>query len=265
MFVTQLAQRATSQHTRLCIGLDPHIDFIRDRLSYDSVLAFNRAVIDATADLALCYKPQIAHYSAYGLEKELQQTIDYIHQKDPSLTVILDAKRGDIGSTAQYYAREVFDRYAADAVTVNPYLGFDSVAPFLAYQDRGVIVLIRTSNPSGDDVQCQLVNDKPLYFSLAEQLDRQAEGSEQLLFVMGAADIVALRAVRERFPQRWLLVPGIGAQGGDLPAVLQAGGANLIVNVGRAILYPEWDGQQDYMALVRQAAVQWRDNINQPS
>ena len=264
MFLNKLTSRAKNYNTQLCIGLDPHPDIIFNTLQFSSVLDFNKAIIDATADLALCYKPQIAHYSAYGLEHELVATIDYIHQKDKTLTAILDAKRGDIGSTAEYYAREAYQRYRADAVTVNPYLGFDSIAPFLDYQDRGVIVLAKTSNTSSDWLQCQLINRKPLYLALAEQLDKQAQHNENLLFVVGATDTTALATMREHFPQRWFLVPGIGAQGGNLPATLTAGGKHLIINASRAISYPQWDGEQDYFAQVRAAALTLRDNIRNP-
>ncbi|HEY0463879.1 MAG TPA: orotidine-5'-phosphate decarboxylase [Polyangiaceae bacterium] len=149
MFVSKLRRRWAAQNTALCVGLDPDLDrfpeAFRDRT--DAIFAFNRAIIDATADLVCAFKPQVAHYSAYGAEDQLVATIDYIRREHPEIAIVLDAKRGDIGSTAERYAREAFDRYGADAVTVNPYMGFDAIEPFLARSDKGVVVLCRTSNP----------------------------------------------------------------------------------------------------------------------
>lgn len=261
MFLEKLHERSISHNTRLCIGLDPDVDFICHTLGFNSVGAFNQSIIDATADLALCYKPQIAHYSAYGLEGDLLDTIDAIHKKDRHLTVILDAKRGDIGSTAQHYATEAFQRYRADAVTVNPYLGFDSIAPFLAHEGCGVVVLARTSNASSAWLQCQIIDQQPLYLRLAKQLDAEAKHNDRMLFVVGATDPHAIAQMREAFPDRWLLIPGVGAQGGDIEAVIRAGGNRLIINVSRAILYPQWDGKQDYFERVRQAALQLTHQI----
>jgi orotidine-5'-phosphate decarboxylase len=259
MFIDKLENRAQKSKTRLCIGLDPDLDFIFNTLGMDSVLSFNRSVIDVTKDLALCYKPQIAHYSAFGLEKDLSDTIRYIHSLEDNLSVILDSKRGDIGSTALYYAKEAFERYQADAVTVNPYMGFDSLQPFLAYKDRGVIALAKTSNSSSDWLQLQAIGDQPLYLALAEHLDNQAHKYKNLLFVVGAIDCVALKKMREKFPSKWFLVPGIGAQGGDLQEVLSCSGDKTIINVTRAILYPEWGGQKDYFDAVRQSALYFHD------
>ena len=255
MFINKIASRASHIDSRLCIGLDPHYEFITKQLGFDSIFKFNQAVVDATYDLALCYKPQIAHYSAFSLEKDLKQTIEYIHDKDDSLTVILDAKRGDIGSTAEYYAQEVFVRFAADATTVNPYLGAESIKPFLSNPDKGVIALIRTSNPSSADIQCQLIEgNKPLYKYIAKQLIKETGDNPNLLFVMGATDTDAIQQMRSSFPGHWFLVPGIGAQGGRLADTIKAGGSKLIINATRSVIYPQWSGKGDYFKQVREEA-----------
>lgn len=256
MFLSQIQQRFEQQKSLLCIGLDPWPEFINGTLRIKDIFSFNQAIIDATAEFALCYKPQIAHYSAYGLENELQQTIDYLHQLD--IPVILDAKRGDIGSTAAYYAKEAFVRYNADAVTVNPYLGFDSIEPFLEYDGRGVIVLAKTSNASANWLQNFLMpNSKPLYLALAEHLDNCAQHNPNLLFVVGATDTQAIAAMRQQFPQRWLLIPGIGAQGGNLQEACQLAGPRGLLNVTRAIIYPEHTEHDRYFSQVRHAAQQF--------
>jgi len=262
MFIKKIEYRAKHKSTLLCVGLDPNPKFILDKLGMDSVISFNKAVIDATEDLALCYKPQIAHYSAFGLEKDLINTIAYVHNKNEHLTVILDAKRGDIGSTAEHYAVEAFDRYGADAVTVNPYLGFDGLAPFLKYNGRGVIALARTSNPSADWPQLQIVDGKPFFLALAKKMDEQAHHSENLLFVVGATDQYSLAKMREQFPERWFLVPGIGTQGGNINDAVSTGGKKIIINVTRAILYPKWDGKSDYFEIVRAEALKFHKKIN---
>lgn len=262
MFITQLEQRAKQLNTLLCVGLDPWPEFIHDSLAIKNIFSFNQAIIEATADVALCYKPQIAHYHAYGLEKELEQTIDYLHQLN--IPVILDAKRGDIGSTAEYYAKEAFVRYNADAVTVNPYLGFDSIAPFLAYEGRGVIVLARTSNPSADWLQkLPAPHHKPLYLALAEHLDDCAQHNPNLLFVVGATDTQAIAAMRAQFPQRWFLIPGIGVQGGSLQQACQLAGPQCLLNVTRAIIYPEGGQRDGYFSTVRQAAQKFHQEISE--
>ncbi len=150
-FVEQLKAAWTRNDSLVCVGLDPELERFPARLASQPspIFEFNRAIIDATADLVCAYKPQIAHYAAYEAEDQLERTIEYIHQHHPGIPVILDSKRGDVGNTASRYAIEAFERYGADAVTVNPYLGSDSLEPFLAYEDRGVIVLCRTSNPGG--------------------------------------------------------------------------------------------------------------------
>ena len=262
MFIDKVISRANQINSRLCIGLDPHYKIITKQLGFSSVFKFNQAIVDATYDLALCYKPQIAHYSACSLEKDLEQTIEYIHNKDDNLTVILDAKRGDIGSTAEYYAREAFSRFNADATTVNPYLGAESIKPFLSDPTKGVIALIRTSNPSSADIQCQLIGHEPLYQYIAKLLIKETADNPNLLFVMGATDTEAIQRIRSDFLNHWFLVPGIGAQGGSLTDTIKAGGTNLIINATRSVIYPQWDGKGDYFEQVRNAATKLHQQIN---
>jgi orotidine-5'-phosphate decarboxylase len=225
------------------VGLDPDPAKMPADLAglAEPLLAFNRRIVDATADLAAAYKPQAAFYGAVGGEAELEASIRYIRERAPHALVILDAKRNDIGNTAAAYAREAFDRYAADAVTVNPYMGADSVLPFVARADRGAILLCRTSNPGARDFQDLLVDGLPLYRRVAERADRDWNGLENLMLVVGATYPAEMAALRAAHPRLTFLVPGIGAQGGDLAAILAAGlnaaGTGLLINSARGVIY----------------------------
>jgi orotidine-5'-phosphate decarboxylase len=221
--------------------------------------------------LVCAFKPQIAYFAAHGAEDQLAQLIDHIHRQHPQVPVILDSKRGDIGSTAQQYAIEAFDRYQADAVTVNPYMGFDSVEPYLKYANKGVIVLCRTSNPGGSDLQFLEVNEKGhtekelLYQRVARLASSQWNKTGQLGLVVGATFPEEIAKVREIVGEMPLLIPGIGAQGGDIPATVQAGkipnapGTGMIINSSRAILYASQDG--NFADAARQAAIATRDAL----
>ncbi len=241
-FIELLKTRWETSKSMLCVGLDPDTErFPEFILEHECpIFTFNQAIIDATQQYVCAFKPQIAHYSALGAEDELEMTIDYIKEYYPEIPVILDAKRGDIGSTAEKYAMEAFERYGADAVTVNPYLGADSLEPFIKHEDCGVIVLCHTSNPGAKDVQQLDVHGKPLYEHIA-QLCVGLNKHNNLALVVGATQIDALRNVRSIANDMPILVPGIGAQGGDLAAVLEAGragdGYGLIINASRSILY----------------------------
>src|SRR3954471_1219048 len=190
MFVDKLRRNWAEKDTLLCVGLDPEPERFPDLFPAGGagIFEFNRAIIDATADLVCAYKPQVAHYSACGAEAQLVRTIEYVHEHYPDVRVLLDAKRGDIGSTAEHYAREAFDRYRADAVTVNPYMGFDAIEPFLARSDKGVVVLCRTSNPSARTFQDLDVQGKPLYLRVAEEAISRWNPHGNLLFVVGATE-----------------------------------------------------------------------------
>ncbi|HID63233.1 MAG TPA: orotidine-5'-phosphate decarboxylase [Anaerolineae bacterium] len=253
----KLIQAIIANDSLLCVGLDPRPDRFPPQViaQPDPILAFNKTIIDATADLVCAYKPNIAFYEAQGLEglAALRRTIEYIH-KVTDVPVILDAKRGDIGSTAEAYAKAAFEVWGADAVTVNPYLGHDAVQPFTAYADRGVFLLCHTSNPGATDLQTLDCGGRPLYQVVAE---RAARWGANVGLVIGATYPQALRAVREMTPQMWVLLPGVGAQGGDLEAALAAGldeqGSGIIVSASRSIIYAEDP---------RIAAQELRDRIN---
>ena len=220
--------------------------------------------MDATARLVCCFKPQIAYFSAHRAEDQLEELIAHIHDSHPGIPVILDAKRGDIGNTAEQYAKEVFERYKADAITVNPYMGKDSVDPYLAFADKGVLLLCRTSNPGGSDLQFLDVGGKKLYEHVAELIATKWNTSGQCGLVVGATypgEIARVREISEDMP---LLVPGIGAQGGDVEATVKAGsiagGKGLMINSSRSILYAGKD--ENFAEAARQAAQETRDLIN---
>src|SRR5579871_3676371 len=209
----------------VCVGLDPEIERMPREIAAQAspIFQFNRAIIDATADLVCAYKPQIAHYAAYEAEDQLERTIEYVHQRYPGLPVILDAKRGDVGHTAKRYAIEAFERYKADAVTVNPYLGSDSLEPFLEYESKGVFVLCRTSNPGARDLQDLPVEGRPLYRVVAELAARRWNGRGNCGLVVGATYPQELAEVRALASDMPFLVPGVGAQGGEVAQVVKRG------------------------------------------
>jgi orotidine-5'-phosphate decarboxylase len=265
-FVRSLNDAWKRTGSLLCVGLDPEPAkfpaHLRD--APDAVFAFCAAIVDATADLVCAFKPQIAHFAALRAEDALERLIAHIHAQHPGVPVILDAKRGDIGSTAQHYASEAFDRYRADAVTLNPYLGRDSIQPFLDRADKGVILLCRTSNPRGADFQALDCGGQPLYLRVAETIARDWNANNNCALVTGATWPEELGRVRAAVGEMPLLVPGIGAQGGDVEAVLRHGrtadGSGLMISSSRAILYAGHD--EDFALAARAAASELRDTIN---
>jgi orotidine-5'-phosphate decarboxylase len=263
-FAQRLEHAQTASRGLLCIGLDPDSAKLPADLAdaAEPLYAFNRRIVDASFDVAAAYKPQIAFYSAVAAESQLLASIRYIRERAPHALVILDAKRNDIGNTARAYAAEAFDRYGADAVTVNPYMGEDSVLPFLERPDRGAILLCRTSNPGAKDFQDLLIEGLPLYRWVAERAATQWNGRKNLMLVVGATYPREMAALRRAYPQVSFLVPGIGAQGGDLDATLAAGlgddGAGLLINSSRGIIY----AGGGTAAGIRGAATQLRDAIN---
>jgi orotidine-5'-phosphate decarboxylase len=252
----------------LCVGLDPDLEkFPKDiapgTLSANAaVLAFNKRIIDATCDVAAAYKPQAAFYAAIAAEDALTQSIRYIRERAPHALVIFDGKRNDIGNTAVAYAKESFDRYAADAATVNPYMGEDSVRPFLKRADRGTVLLCRTSNSGGKNFQDLLVDGAPLYMQVARRAAREWNAAGNLMLVVGATNPSEMAALRREHPELTFLVPGIGAQGGDLEAILAAGlnadGAGLLISASRSINYA---GDASAQA-IRAAALELHADIN---
>src|SRR5579859_95593 len=267
MHFMQSLQQAWADHDSLvCVGLDPEPARFPAHIKgrKDAVFEFCRDIVDATADLVCTYKPQIAHFAALRAEDALERLIAHIHDKHPGVPVILDAKRGDIGSTAQHYVTEAFERYGADAVTLNPYLGRDSIQPFLDRADKGVILLCRTSNPGGADFQALDCGGQPLYLRVAETIARDWNANGNCALVTGATWPEELGKVRAIVGDMPLLVPGIGAQGGDVEAVLKHGrsanGTGLMISSSRAILYA--GSGEDFAQAARRAAIELRDTIN---
>ncbi len=265
-FIQMLAAAWQKNNSLLCVGLDPDPAKFPTHLHGrdDAIFAFCADIVDATADLVCAFKPQIAYFAAHRAEDQLEALIAHIHAKHPGIPVILDAKRGDIGSTAEQYAIEAFERFQADAVTVNPYMGRDSVEPYLAWPDKGVILLCRTSNAGGSDLQFLDVGGEKLYERVAGLAAHNWNSTGQIGLVVGAtfpAEIARVRALTGDMP---LLVPGIGAQGGDIEATVRAGrttdGTGLMINSSRAILYAGKD--ENFAAAARAVAQQTRDAIN---
>jgi orotidine-5'-phosphate decarboxylase len=266
-FADKLKAAWKSSNSLLCVGLDPEPKKFPDRLrdAPGAIFEFNKAIVDATRDLVCAYKPQFAHYAANAAENQLEHTIDYIKSTCPNAIVILDAKRGDIGSTAEQYAQEAFERYGADAVTVNPYLGRDSIEPFLRRADKGVIVLCRTSNPGAKDFQdLELGDGKKLFQHVAERVAKEWNAEGNCMLVVGATYPDELADIRSRVGDLPLLVPGVGVQGGDVAKVMAKGktaaGTGLVISSSRAILYAS--SGDDFATAARKATQDLRDSIN---
>jgi orotidine-5'-phosphate decarboxylase len=265
-FTTALAAAERRHGSMLCVGLDPEPSRFPGawRGDADRILDFCAAIVDATKDLVCAFKPQIAYFAAHRAEDQLERLMAHIRRVAPEVPVILDAKRGDIGSTAEQYAREAFERYQADAVTLSPFMGFDSIEPYLKHDGKGLILLCRTSNPGGSDLQAQRLADGSLLY---EHIARLAAGAwnrdGRLGLVVGATFPAEIARVRELAPTLPLLIPGVGAQGGDAEATVLAGwrGAGgaagtttgpIIVNSSRAVLYAS--AGDDFAAVARVVA-----------
>ena len=269
-FMTALRAAWQQRDSLLCVGLDPDPAKFPAHLQGrpDAILAFCTQIVDATADLVCCFKPQIAYFAAHRAEDQLEALIEHIHAAHPDTPVILDAKRGDIGSTAEQYAIEAFERFKADAITVNPYMGRDSVDPYLAWPDKGVILLCRTSNPGGSDLQFLEVETPhgrmKLYEHVARTVAEDWNASGNCALVVGATFPAEIARVRQLVGDMPLLVPGIGAQGGDIAATLAAGrtanGTGLMINSSRAVLYA--GKGEDFAAAARRVAQETRDAVN---
>lgn len=270
-FLEQLQGAERQNGSLLCVGLDPEPSKFPASMKGDAskIYDFCAQIVDATADLAISFKPQIAYFAAYRAEDQLEKLMEHMRRNSPHVPVILDAKRGDIGSTAEQYAKEAFERYGADAVTLSPFMGFDSVQPYLKYHGKGAFLLCRTSNPGGDDLQNQRlasVEGQPLMY---EHIAKLAQGpwnlNGQLGLVVGATYPAEIERVRSLAPTLPLLIPGVGAQGGDAVATIKAGyrqsnGATtgaVIVNSSRAILYAS--SGDDFAQAARKEAMRTRD------
>ena len=266
VFLDQLRTAQAQNQSMLCVGLDPEPARFPGKLKGDAskIYDFCAAIVDATADLVMAFKPQIAYFAAHRAEAQLEQLVAHMRRTAPQVPIILDAKRGDIGSTAEQYAIEAFERYGADAVTLSPFMGFDSVAPYLKHHGKGAFLLCRTSNPGGDDLQNQRlasVAGQPLLYEHIAQL---AQGpwnlNGQLGLVVGATYPLEIERIRAVAPTLPLLIPGVGAQGGDAVATVRAGwraDATIIVNSSRAILYAS--SSDDFARAARREALKTRD------
>ena len=267
-FIDQLSAAWRANDSLLCVGLDPDVARLPPHLmgQPDATFQFCKAIADSTADMACAFKPQIAYFAAVRAEDQLEDLCRYLRRTYPHIPLILDAKRGDIGATAEQYAREAFERYDANAVTVNPYMGFDSVAPYLERPDRGTIVLCRTSNPGGSDLQFLETDGTPLYLHVARLVAERWNTNGQCALVVGATFPQELSRVRAAVGAMPLLVPGIGAQGGDIAATVAAGctpdGMGMMINSSRAILYAPAAGGEDFAQAARRVASETRAAIN---
>ena len=272
-FLDMLRAAERQNNSMLCVGLDPEPTKFPDRIKGDSnkIYDFCAAIVDATADVVNSFKPQIAYFAAHRAEGQLERLMEHMRRVAPHVPIILDAKRGDIGSTAEQYAIEAFERYGADAVTLSPFMGWDSVAPYLKYHGKGAFLLCRTSNPGGDDLQNQRlasVEGQPLMY---EHIAKLAQGpwnlNGQLGLVVGATYPKEIERVRELAPTVPLLIPGVGAQGGDAVATVKAGlrvsggetTGPIIVNSSRAILYASQG--DDFAEAARRVALQTRETL----
>lgn len=266
-FLEMLRAAERENQSMLCVGLDPEPTRFPGTMKgrAERIYDFCAGIVDATADLVIAFKPQIAYFAAHGAEAQLERLIGHMRRVAPRVPVILDAKRGDIGSTAEQYAREAFERYGADAVTLSPFMGLDSFEPYLKYKGKGAFLLCRTSNPGGDDLQARRLADVPGQPLLYEHVARQAQGpwnlNGQLGLVVGATYPNEIERVRAVAPHLPLLIPGVGAQGGDALATVRAGWradeqgqttAPIIVSSSRAVLYAS--SGDDYAPAARRVA-----------
>jgi orotidine-5'-phosphate decarboxylase len=265
-FIDQLLAAQNTNQSMLCVGLDPEPSRFPGELkgNANKIYDFCAAIVDATADAVIAFKPQIAYFAAHRAEGQLERLMEHIRRAAPQVPIILDAKRGDIGSTAEQYAMEAFERYGADAVTLSPFMGFDSVQPYLKYHDKGAFLLCRTSNKGGDDLQNQRLASVPGEPLLYEHVAALAQGpwnlNGQLGLVVGATYPAEIERVRQIAPTLPLLIPGVGAQGGDALATVRAGWRSngpIIVNSSRAILYAS--ATNDFAQAARQEALKTRD------
>lgn len=267
-FLDKLAAAQQKNGSLLCVGLDPEPARFPGQFKGDAsrIYDFCARIVDATADLVIAFKPQIAYFAAHRAEAQLEQLMEHMRRNAPHVPTILDAKRGDIGSTAEQYALEAFERYGADAVTLSPFMGFDSVAPYLKHEGKGAFLLCRTSNPGGSDLQGQRLADVEGQPFLYEHVAKLAQGpwnlNGQLGLVVGATYPAEIERVRELAPTVPLLIPGVGAQGGDAVATVRAGwraDAPIIVNSSRAIIYAS--SGDDFAEAAKNAARTMRDTL----
>ena len=265
MTTQQLVSQINQKKSFLCIGLDVDLDKIPTHLLAleDPIFEFNKAIIDATHHLCVAYKPNTAFYEAYGIKgwKSLEKTIQYINEKHPEIFTIADAKRGDIGNTSTMYAKAFFNDLAFDSVTVAPYMGKDSVEPFLAFKDKHTILLALTSNEGAFDYQTKKIEEKELYKQVLET-SKTYKNSENLMYVVGATKAEYFKEIRKIVPNSFLLVPGVGAQGGNLQDVCKFGlseNIGLLINSSRGIIYASKD--KDFAEVAAQKAKELQNEM----
>lgn len=267
-FLNKLNSIIYKNNSLICIGLDTDINkipkhFLSDK---DPVFSFNKVIIDKTHDLVCAYKPNIAFYEERGIKgfSSLKKTIDYINKKYPAIPTICDAKRADIGSTSKKYAKSVFDYFKFDSITVNPYLGEDSLMPFLEYKEKGIIILLRTSNPGSKDFQGLKVEGEKLYKKVAKQIIIWHKKYKNCLMVIGATYPLEIKEIRKMTDDIFFLVPGIGTQGGDMKKTVKYGlnskNTGLIINISRAIMYA--DNSKDFADKIRLKTTEYKNLVN---
>lgn len=265
MTTKSLINQIRKKKSFLCVGLDVDLQKIPKFLleQDDPIFAFNKAIIDATHDVAVAYKPNIAFYEAYGIKgwQALKKTINYINIAYPEIFTIADAKRGDIGNTSRMYAKAFFEDLGFDSITVAPYMGKDSVEPFLEFEDKHTILLALTSNPGAHDFQTKKIDTKEVYKQVIET-SKSWKNSQNLMYVVGATQAASLTKIRQIIPQSFLLIPGVGAQGGDLKAVCKNGMTNnvgLLINASRAVIYAS--NKNDFAQKAREKALEFQTQM----
>lgn len=264
----QLISQIKAKKSFLCVGLDVDLDKIPSHIldTEDPIFEFNKAIIDATHDVTVAYKPNIAFYEAYGLKgwKSLEKTIDYLNKNYPEIFSIADAKRGDIGNTSTRYAQAFFQDMKFDSVTVAPYMGSDSVEPFLEFEDKFTIMLALTSNKGGLDFQLLKDNEGATLYEKVLKTSLSWKNNEQLMYVVGATRPEYFQKIRKIVPNHFLLVPGVGAQGGDLQGVCHYGlnkDVGLLVNSSRGIIYAS--SSEDFAQMARKKAVELQQEMSE--
>lgn len=265
MKLANLVNQIRKKQSFLCIGLDTDLEKIPPHLlkEEDPIFSFNKAIIDATHEFCVAYKPNIAFYEAYGIEgwKSLEKTITYLNTNYPEQFTIADAKRGDIGNTSTRYAKAFFEQLNFDSITIAPYMGRDSVEPFLAFKDKHTILLALTSNKGAFDYQTKSLEDEPLYQQVLST-SKTYENSENLMYVVGATKAEYLAEIRKIVPENFLLVPGVGAQGGSLEEVCKYGmtsNIGLLINSSRGIIYAST--KQDFAQAAANKAKQLQEQM----
>ena len=267
-FQKKLDNLIKKNNSLVCVGLDSDIDKIPQHLKKFKypLFKFNKAIIDKTFDLVCSYKPNSAFYEVLGDKgiKELKMTADYLHKKYPWIPIILDAKRADIGNTNNGYAKFAFQYLGVDAITIHPYLGVEAIKPFLEYKDKGIIILCRTSNKGAEEIQNLMIGKKPLYQIVAEKVVKDWNYNKNCLLVVGATSPKELQEIRQTAKEMIFLVPGVGAQGGDLRAVIKAGldsrNQGMIISASRSIIFNSV--KKDFAEKAREEAKRMQEEIN---